>query len=267
MSAPLTTPALLATEIAIAARRPGAARTLLLDLDGTLAPIAATPEAAAVPARTLGALSRLVELGWSVGIVSGRPAGEVASMVPVAGVRVFGGHGSEEHAGEALLADPSAGADATLSRLAEAARQFASETPGARVEVKRSGIAFHDRQVPHAHLEAWRRRIRELLDGEGLHGFEVLQGRRVVEVRLSGVHKGTVLRRVAKGRDDGELDASLVAVGDDLTDEDLFKELAGRGLTVIVGQRARATAANRRLSSSAAVRELLEELIARSQAR
>ena len=56
-------------------------------------------------------------------------------------------------------------------------------------------------------------------------------------------------------------DASLVALGDDRTDEDLFRALEGKGLTVRVGRPGRDTRAVPRLPSPMAVRRFLEELV------
>jgi trehalose-phosphatase len=261
----LTAPAFLATEIAVAARAPGAARTLLLDVDGTLAPISATPEMARVPVETLTALERLVDLGWSVAVVSGRPAAEVRAMVPVRGVRVFGSHGAEDANNEEPARRPSNAAAEVLSTLAAGAERLATRTPGARIEVKPAGLAFHDRMVPRGELERWRKQLRAMLESFDLEGLEVIEGRRVTEVRLRGVHKGTVLRHLAPGPERDVPDASLVAIGDDTTDEDLFRALAGRGLPILVARRSRATAAARRLSSPAAVREFLDALVERSR--
>ncbi len=62
----------------------------------------------------------------------------------------------------------------------------------------------------------------------------MLQGDKVVEVRLHGVDKGRVVRKVVAHAPSGAL---LFAMGDDRTDEDLFAALPERGLAVHVGLR------------------------------
>ena len=255
----------LAAEVARAARRPNSARTLLLDLDGTLAPLAVTPWDARVPVGTLEALEKLGRLGWSLSIVSGRPAIEVRSMVPLRGVRIFGSHGAEgqvETDAPCRVPMPPCG---PLAKLAAAAVSLGSGIRGALVEIKPAGIAFHDRAVASADLLAWRRRVRELLAASDLEGLEVLSGRRVVEVRRRGIDKGSVVSAVVPGGARSGLDASLVALGDDRTDEDLFRALEGKGLTVRVGRPRGDTRAVRRLPSPKAVRRFLEELIHASE--
>ena len=129
--------------------------------------------------------------------------------------------------------------------------------PGALVEVKPAGVAFHDRKVAPARLAAWRRDRNRLLATLDLAGLEGLHGRRVVEFRPTGVDKGIVVRELPRSPRGPRPDASLVAIGDDRTDEDMFRELAGLGLGVRVGRPGRRTLADHRLPSPAAVGRFL----------
>jgi trehalose 6-phosphate synthase/phosphatase len=125
------------------------------------------------------------------------------------------------------------------------------------VERKPAGVAFHDREVPAAHLRRWRRELRAWLERRDLEGLETLRGRRVVELRPRGVHKGSVAGRLLERIPGRRRDESLVAIGDDRTDEDLFRAIGKRGLTLRVGRAGVRTAAQGRLPSPAAVRRLL----------
>jgi trehalose-phosphatase len=245
----------LAALVARAGGRPGAARTLLLDLDGTLAPIAPTPGEARVPDVVRRSLRDLARRGWTPVIVTGRPAGEARRLVGVRGLAVHGSHGAR---GALSRRD-----SRSLARLAARARRAARGVPGALVERKSHGLAFHDRGVAPARLRRWRRLVAELLDGADRSSWEIVRGKRVVELRSRGVHKGRVLDRVLgrrRPRRAPGLDASLVAVGDDRTDEDLFAAIRGRGLAVRVGRRVARTHATRRLPSPAAVARFLAAL-------
>ena len=85
---------------------------VLLDVDGTLAPIAARPEDAHVPEETRVELARLAARYALVACVSGRPRSEVERMVGVAKVAIVGEHGLElapEAAAPRAPCDPSAG--------------------------------------------------------------------------------------------------------------------------------------------------------------
>ena len=249
----------LAREIVEAAGRPGARKTILVDLDGTLAPIAPAPELARVPRATLAALEGLLAAGWKVAVVSGRPLRDVRRMVPVAGVRAFGSHGLE--GGSRRPVATGALVSRRLAALASSAQKLARRTPGARVEVKPAGIALHDRMVAKGDLASWRESARALLDDADLRGLEILDGRRVIELRLRGPHKGDVVERLAPRGASRRVDASLVAIGDDLTDEDMFAAIAGRGLAIGIGRARRGSLATHRLASPAAVRSLLEQIV------
>ena len=193
-------------------------------------------------------------------MISGRPASQVRRLVPVRGVHAFGGHGLEGawDEGRGARIDPRLGR--RLSSLARGARRLAEGTPGAQVERKPAGIAFHDRAVPPARLGTWRRRLRQWLLATDLDGLELLRGRRVLELRPRGTHKGLVARRFLRGQRRSGHDDSLVVMGDDVTDEDLFREVGQRGLTIRIGRSGVRTAAAERLPSPAAVRRFLTTL-------
>jgi len=232
----------LAAEVAAAALEPGSARTLLLDVDGTLAPLAPTPEAARVPAATLAAVAAVLERGFRVYAVSGRAAAEVRAMLPVPAIRVFGSHGLEAD-GRPPPVPPEL--LERIARLADGAAELAAAWPGARVERKPAGLALHDRQVA-GEAGAWRRARDAWLARSDRTGLDTLRGKRVLELRPGGFHKGRVVALVAETLGLRGPDASFVAVGDDVTDEDMFSTIRGTGLGVLVGE-PRPTRASRRL--------------------
>ena len=76
------------------ARDPGRS-ALVLDVDGTLAPIAPRPELATVPAETRAELERLVDRYLLVACVSGRAGEDARRLVGVDGIELVGNHGLE----------------------------------------------------------------------------------------------------------------------------------------------------------------------------
>jgi len=258
-TATVTAPAALAVDIARAARRRGAARALILDLDGTLAPIAARPRDARVPAATLRTLTRLVTEGWRIAIVSGRSAADARRLVPLPGVVIFGSHGIERYGA------PSSSKRLRLiarrvARIARASRGVTRGFAGVLVERKPFGCAFHHRALDARARARFLRRLRVWLSERDLRGLALLDGNRVVELRPAGLDKGVVVRRWHAARSAEPSDRSLVAIGDDRTDEDLFAACAHRGLTVSVGPKGRSTLARRRLGGTAAVHRVLSLL-------
>ena len=83
---------------------------------------------------------------------------------------------------------------------------------------------------------------------------QVLEGRKVIEVRPSGINKGAAAQEWLKDRTPD----FILGVGDDWTDEDLFRALPAEACSVRVGLAN--TAAHYYLSSHTAVRRLLGEL-------
>jgi len=133
---------------------------------------------------------------------------------------------------------------------------FVDRLPGAVLEEKEFSLAWHYRQAdPKQALP----RSRELLDA--LAGFmrdldvQVLEGNKVLEVRNTGVSKG-----IAAVEWLGGVGAEFVlAIGDDRTDEDLFRALPTRAYSVRVGLAQ--TAARYYLRSHTAARRLLKALL------
>jgi trehalose 6-phosphate synthase/phosphatase len=132
---------------------------------------------------------------------------------------------------------------------------YVDRLPGALLEEKEFSLAWHYRG---ADPELASRRARELLDA--LAGFtrnidvQVLEGNKVLEVRNTGVSKGSAATEWLGG-----LGADFIlAIGDDWTDEDLFRALPPTAYSVRVGLAN--TAARYYLSNHTVVRRVLREL-------
>jgi trehalose 6-phosphate phosphatase len=229
-----------------------------LDYDGTLVPIAPTPEQAVADAATVEAVARLATApGVRVAVVSGRPVAQLRELLPIGSLWLVGTHGFEEAAPGAeprALRDLEACEEA-LAGLRKTAAAIAALHPGVRVEDKGAALALHTRLAERAAAagaaELFRRAAAEV------PGFEVMAGKEVLEARPAGAHKGAAVLRL---REAGEAVAYL---GDDVTDEDAFAALAGEpaAVTVRVG-RPRPTAARFRLDEQAEVAEVLARLLA-----
>jgi trehalose 6-phosphate phosphatase len=180
---------------------------ILLDVDGTLAPIVERPEDARVPDDTRREVARLAGRYALVACVSGRPGHEVERMLSVPGVAIVGEHGLE-------LA-PEA------ERWAETVAAFAS-TVDWPAERKRLSLSFHFRRADdEAAARAYLERVAEGAEREGL---VPRWGRMVLEVRPPvAADKGTAVRALVT---QAGVDRGLYA-GDDTTDLDAFRGLDG----------------------------------------
>jgi trehalose 6-phosphate phosphatase len=193
-----------ASLLARLADKPGRA-AILLDVDGTLAPIVPRPEQARVPAETQAELARLTARYALVACVSGRQGADARRLVGVEGVVYVGLHGLE--------LEPEA------ERYRDAIHRFA-ETVDWPVEDKGLAVSFHYRGVEDE--DAARMQLEHVGDRARNAGFHVRFGRKVLEI-LPPVeaHKGTAVRHLLER---AGLDRALYA-GDDRTDVDAFRAL------------------------------------------
>jgi trehalose 6-phosphate phosphatase len=241
---------------------------LMLDIDGTLAPLAARPEDAAVPEATRRVVRTLASKGdVHVALVTGRAAADGRRVAALDGVWVIGNHGIEttSPSGEAAV-DPSAVPFRdVLAATAAELRPLVGTIPGVRVENKVWTLSIHYRLADPA-VEP---RLRKTLDEMGhKHGLRMIRGKKIFELRPPiHIHKGTAVIGLSRRLVGPELRASLFYAGDDRTDEDAFRSLrsaAPHAVTVRVGgpadDQTAATAAEFTVPDEDALRELLEWL-------
>jgi trehalose 6-phosphate synthase/phosphatase len=233
---------------------------LLLDYDGTLVPLARSPELAAPDDDLLFLLERLIASpGIQVDIVSGRSHETLEQWFGHLPVSLWAEHGfwHRSRHGEAWQAAITAPPD-WMERVHPLLEQFAVNTPGSHVEVKSASIAWHYRCAPREFGTRQAHELRMLL-GDILSNqpLQVLEGKKVIEVRLRGIGKGLVAQRVQTEAGAGSV---IVAIGDDRTDEELFRALPPSSLAVAVGRTS--TSAKFRLEDYRAVRRILRSLVA-----
>jgi trehalose 6-phosphate phosphatase len=191
-----------------------AAAAILLDVDGTLAPIVARPELAAVPEPARAEVARLVGRYGLVACISGRTGADAERLVGIDGVVYAGVHGLELAAG--------------AERWREPLREFAASMAWP-VEDKGLAIVFHyreaeDQDEARAELEGVAAAAREL-------GLRADFGRKMLEVRPPvDADKGTAVRSLVEQHG---LRRALYA-GDDTTDLDAFRGLVGLDVAVRV---------------------------------
>ena len=206
--------------------------TLLLDYDGTLVEFARTPDLA-VPdpglLNLLGALARR----YVVHVVSGRRRDTLERWLGGLPIGLHAEHGYwSRMPGErwhGAVIDPSN----WLPQVRSILEEYAARTPGALVEEKSAGLAWHyratDPEFGAAQAGDLLLHLATLLSNAPA---EVLTGDHVIEVRPQGVNKGQVVAAVVAHAPPGTL---VGALGDDRTDEDLFAALPHGSITVHVG--------------------------------
>jgi len=237
---------------------------LLLDYDGTLVPFAPTPDDA-VPDREL--LDLLAALAASphidLHLVSGRSLDTMNRWFRHLAAGLWAEHGAAcrraPGAAWEILTPPGfdAGAiDGAEAMLAEVTRA----TPGALVERKHTSVAWHYRRVEPRLADERLGVVRERAAAFAGEGLELIEGRKVLEIRPRGVSKANAVERIARGLRET---TPMVAIGDDRTDEDMFVALRQPAVAIRVGDGP--TRAGYRLAAPWAVRLFLPTLLRNSQ--
>jgi trehalose-phosphatase len=223
-------------------QRSDRAAHLLLDYDGTLAPFRVERSEARPYPAILPLLERVVRAGRTrVSIVSGRPADEVRGLLhPLRGLEIWGAHGLERISAEGEY--ERAGVVPKARAILIQAEDWLREAELLSLaEIKPGGIAVHWRGRSAAEADAIARRIQSQWSGFAEErSMKLLAFDGGVELRAAHPDKGDVVDAILKRTAAG---AAVAFLGDDLTDEDGFRALGARGLSVLVRQQWRATAA------------------------
>ncbi|MGN6555997.1 MAG: bifunctional alpha,alpha-trehalose-phosphate synthase (UDP-forming)/trehalose-phosphatase [Verrucomicrobiota bacterium] len=231
-------------------------RAFLLDYDGTLVPFSATPKAAQPDPDLLELISSLAsDPHTDVAIVSGRPRSDLEAWFGALPVALIAEHGvwlrRKNENWRLLRAITTDWKD----RVRPILHLYVDRLPGALLEEKEFSLAWHYRK---ADPEQASLRAQELVDDLASYtrniDVQVLEGNKVIEVRNTGVNKGTAsLEWLGTA-----LPEFILGIGDDWTDEDLFRALPMDAFSVRVGMAK--TAAQYHLNNHVAVRRLLREL-------
>jgi trehalose-phosphatase len=218
-------------------------KVLLLDYDGTLAPFQINREEAVPYDGVREILDKiLAETNTRVIIVSGRM---IDDLLPLLGLNsipeIWGSHGFER-----LLPDGSIEkkllSDTCSNGLETAYSWLIKEGHEAHCEKKPSSVAFHFRGLQEEIQKELTQKVKfawEPIAHDGnleIHSFDG-----GLELRVPDVNKGEVVIRILTESDD---QAILAYLGDDLTDEDAFKALKGKGLSFLVRKEFRETLAD-----------------------
>ena len=218
----------------LAGRRP---LLVASDYDGVLAPLVGDPSAA-VPSPGVGdALARVAgAAGVTVALVSGRGVEDLRTVSGLDGpYRWVGSHGAEYDG--PLTGELAGRRDALADRLAP----LVAAVPGALLEVKPASVAVHVRQVADPSAAA---ALLAAADGVADASLTKKPGKAVLELAVTDADKGGAVTRLRE-----ELGAAAVVyLGDDLTDEDVFRRLGAGDVGVKVGEGA--TAAGHRVDDT-----------------
>ncbi|HSR72135.1 MAG TPA: trehalose-phosphatase, partial [Kiloniellales bacterium] len=235
---------------------------VFLDYDGTLTPIVEDYTKAVMPAEMRSTVARLAQ-GVPLAIISGRDLVNLRELVRIDSAYYAGSHGFDlagpggwhERVGEGERFIPE------LDTAESALRERLAEVPGHAVERKAFAIAVHYRRAAERDVP----RIEAVVD-EVVAASETLRkgyGKKVFQVQPdTNWDKGHAVVWLLDHLGLGGPDVLPLYIGDDLTDEDAFRALSGRGIGIVLRDGDRNTSADYALDDPEDVQRFLEVLIA-----
>lgn len=248
----------------IAGRRPA----VFLDYDGTLTPIVARPQDAIISERMREVVRDLARR-CTVCVVSGRDRKVVQELMGVDDLVVAGSHGFDIWSPGGGTIEREEGSDFAelLGEVRERMRTLVEPVQGALVEPKKTSVAVHYRLVDEREWPRIESIVRSEVEAHP-DSLRVMAGKMVYEIqpRLEWDKGKAVLYLLQALGLDGQ-DVVPLYVGDDVTDEDAFRALSGRGIGILVADPAdpevagRDTAADFTLRDTQEVERFLDGLV------
>ncbi len=227
-------------------------RLLLVDFDGTLAPLVDDPAQARPAEALIPVLHRLAE-GNDLVVISGRNRAFLEKTFAGVPVQLVAEHGAFLKKSDEDWQRLDLSTDDWVEPVRAVMSQFVDRFPGSSIEAKETAIVWHYRQVHTDDIEGQAielaAQLRNVVSSVPL---TVIQGSKVIEVKPALHSKGTVALSILE---QGAYDF-IISIGDDTTDEDMFRQLPNWAYTVKVG--AGVTNARYRLARQREVETLLQ---------
>ncbi|HET8937526.1 MAG TPA: bifunctional alpha,alpha-trehalose-phosphate synthase (UDP-forming)/trehalose-phosphatase [Polyangiales bacterium] len=232
-------------------------RTLLLDYDGTLVPIYELPSLA-VPDEPLLHLLRALAADDrnSLHIITGRSQSSIEAWLGALPIWLHVEHGLRTRKPDGIWLPPLHQRPQYFERVAQLMEAYAQEARGAFVETKTTSLAFHYRRANPFVVQPVLAKLRSELGRELGPEVELLDGHKVLEVRLKGVSKSSAVELALMCVPTNSV---IMAAGDDRTDEDAFAVLPADAVTLRLGKGP--SAARLRLDSPEELRAILARLL------
>ncbi|MGE4572691.1 MAG: trehalose-phosphatase, partial [Candidatus Izemoplasmatales bacterium] len=229
---------------------------LFLDYDGTLVDFQSTPMQAYPSRKLKNILQKLSQIpNTEIVIISGRDHQTLDRWLGNLNVNLVGDHGlwykTKESEWRKTISIDSTWKD----RMRHVLEIYVDRMPGSFIEEKTHSVAFHYRKCEPEMVSTKMSEIKDALFSiKGNYPIEIQEGHMVLEIKDQRVNKGSATYLFTNHKDYD----FMLAAGDDVTDEDMFKVLKD-AVTIKIGYGY--TQANHRLQTVKEFRELLEEII------
>ena len=207
-------------------------RLIILDYDGTLSPFYNNPEEAA-PSLQLTQIikSLLADKRNCIAISSGRDQDTLSGWFGEYPIILAAEHGAFVRYNGVWRKNLE---DRSWSReIVDIILKVTDKTPGSFLEEKKTALVWHFRNV-----DPWVAALREqqlfnmLGDKCAREGLHIMKGNKIIEIKPVGCDKGYVAKQLLL-KEDFDF---MLAIGDDTTDEDMFREMPKDSYTIKVGE-------------------------------
>jgi trehalose 6-phosphate phosphatase len=232
-----------------------------LDYDGTLTPIVSRPDLAIVSEEMKNTVEKLSKL-YTVAIVSGRFRKDVENLLGIENLFYAGSHGFDILGPGFEMIHPEAKkAISVVSEITAKLKKELEGIEGTLVEEKKFSVAAHYRLVENEEDIA---KIQDLVESIARDKEEVrlMHGKKVFEL-LPNIDwdKGQAIRWIMDALKIPWEDATVVYIGDDVTDEFAFRAIRTRGVPILVSTEDRFSSADFILTQPDDVKKLFDRLI------
>lgn len=221
-------------------------RILMLDYDGTLSPFHPDRNKAYPYPEAAGIVNRLLaDNCCRVIIISGRTIDDLLNLIKFESMpEIWGSHGYEKQ-----LPDGARFTESVAEEVKETIRDYEEAFRIACLEKycekKSFGIAVHWRGCSADKIIQIQTQVDQIAAKINNHEVSIADFDGGREIRIKGIDKGSAVNQILSTAEAGAVSAYL---GDDLTDEDAFRQMGDAGLKVLVREQPRSTLADVRLS-------------------
>ncbi|MFH1996990.1 MAG: trehalose-phosphatase [Candidatus Omnitrophota bacterium] len=234
-----------------------------LDYDGSLTPIVERPELAVMREDMRDVVTKLSRI-HTVAIVSGRMKEDVMKLVSIDGLFYAGSHGFDISGPGFDLVQPKARETIpVIDEVITILKKEVGSIPGALIEEKKFSVAVHYRLAKEESLPVIKKAVDAI--SAKYDALKVMSGKMVYEIMPDiDWDKGKAIRWIMNALKIAWDEASVIYVGDDVTDECAFRVVRSRGAGILVSEQPKASAADFWLSTPSEVRKLFEKAISSS---
>ena len=210
---------------------------LFLDYDGTLVSFRERPQDVVTSDEVRTALIRFIKNPkFTVFIVSGRTLHEIKRLLDIDGLSFAALHGLQIELGngESYSWQPNSNIQSILEKIKEVSVYKFKDEKGVYIEDKRFTLAFHYRTLAEEKIHYATEKFLEIVKKTDVNkNYEIIHGAKVVEIRPKGWNKGKAVKYIYTIIAESK-NTLPIYIGDDTTDEDAFRAIGNRGITVFV---------------------------------